>query len=1001
MRHEHPRREVVAKSGRKFAKREQAPKRKPGVKSGKRNNRPQGPIAPYCVRSRPRQYTAVLTALLVVVTGLQSAAAPAEYPFSAQIVFGYGEAPPAHWTGSIRADNTRINEIKGWLFRNEDRIDLNTFELQTKHPVRPQPARKGLIVRGSASPGARIHVSTDHGDFSFSPESLNPGQEQPFLGGMVRISGMGPVEKLTDDFRYDDYPSIAVGDNNQAWVVWQSYSGQRDEIRIRKYDEHWRTFSRVPGVSGDVWRPQVALDARQRPWVVWSQQVDGNFDIYARTLDEDTNSWGELVRLSFHPNPDIDHHLVSDSKGRLWVVWQGFHGDNSDIFLRYFDGGSWSEEIRISDDPANDWEPKVAVDNRGRAHVVWDSYRNGNYDVFLRSYAGGELGPARAVAATPKFEAHASVAVDQEGRIWVAWDEGEANWAKDTGPTIDPAWLQRGRELWTSWINNPATPGARIYESRKLNLAVFEGGERKAPVADLQEALAKAEIPDHDFPQLFVDPKTGRLALLFHRWNHVSWTESLGFRPVYWEQAVIFHEGDRWSRVQTMPESWGRVSMRAGAAFGPDGTLWTVWPTDGRLYERPVRDVVGNVFAARLPAADESAPLKLKPAQEPKPVQAVPVHPNEAAEVAAIRSYRTSIHGVESRIVRGDLHRHTEFSWDSSGGMVDGSLFDFYRYMLDAAAMDFGAVTDHNSGGDNEYWWWLIEKSCDMYNVPRAFSTFYAYERSVEYPNGHRNILHTRRGVPVVSFFTEAAFDRPRPLIAASRGTVVENDTKLLYESLRRTGGISIPHTPGSQMGTDWRDNDPEVEPVVEIFQGDRISYEHPGAPRAPRSAEDKPIGGYREEGFLWSAYRKGYRLGTIASSDHWSTHISYAMVYTEEPTREAIFEAIKKRRTYGATDNIVLDYRMGDAFMGEALATSRIPPLKIHVAGTSRIARIDIIRDEAVIYTGNPNQKEVTLSYLDKDPQPGAGYYYVRVIQDDREIAWGSPIWVKFQPAR
>ena len=31
--------------------------------------------------------------------------------------------------------------------------------------------------------------------------------------------------------------------------------------------------------------------------------------------------------------------------------------------------------------------------------------------------------------------------------------------------------------------------------------------------------------------------------------------------------------------------------------------------------------------------------------------------------------------------------------------------------------MDFGAVTDHNAGGDYEYWWWLTEKSCDLYNV--------------------------------------------------------------------------------------------------------------------------------------------------------------------------------------------------------------------------------------------------------------------------------------------
>ena len=103
--------------------------------------------------------------------------------------------------------------------------------------------------------------------------------------------------------------------------------------------------------------------------------------------------------------------------------------------------------------------------------------------------------------------------------------------------------------------------------------------------------------------------------------------------------------------------------------------------------------------------------------------------------------------------MRGDFHRHTEFSWDN-GGLRDGSLVDFYRYVLDAATLDFGAVTDHNSGGDYKYWWWLIEKSCDMYQLPRVFNTFYAYERSVWCPGGHRNVFHTTRGVPVVSFFS-------------------------------------------------------------------------------------------------------------------------------------------------------------------------------------------------------------------------------------------------------
>ena len=75
-----------------------------------------------------------------------------------------------------------------------------------------------------------------------------------------------------------------------------------------------------------MWRPQIALDREQRPWAVWSQQVEGNFDLYARALDEEKHIWLETVRLSRHPNPDLDHHLISDSSGNLWVVWQGFHG---------------------------------------------------------------------------------------------------------------------------------------------------------------------------------------------------------------------------------------------------------------------------------------------------------------------------------------------------------------------------------------------------------------------------------------------------------------------------------------------------------------------------------------------------------------------------------------------------------------------------------------------------------------------------------------------------
>ena len=106
-------------------------------------------------------------------------------------------------------------------------------------------------------------------------------------------------------------------------------------------------------------------------------------------------------------------------------------------------------------------------------------------------------------------------------------------------------------------------------------------------------------------------------------------------------------------------------------------------------------------------------------------------------------------------------------------------------------------------------------------------------------------------------------------------------------------------------MGTDWRDNDPEVEPLVEIYQGDRVSAEYEGAPKTAITGRMTGApGGFRPAGFVWNAWAKGYKLGVQSSSDHLSTHISYACTIAEEFTRDGLVDAMRKRHSYGATDN-------------------------------------------------------------------------------------------------
>jgi hypothetical protein len=307
--------------------------------------------------------------------------------------------------------------------------------------------------------------------------------------------------------------------------------------------------------------------------------------------------------------------------------------------------------------------------------------------------------------------------------------------------------------------------------------------------------------------------------------------------------------------------------------------------------------------------------------------------------------------------------------------------------------MDWLGCGDHDNGGGREYTWWLTQKTTDAFRIAGKFEPPFTYERSVRYPEGHRNVMFVQRGI------------RPLPRLPITDREFKGHapDTLMLYEYLRQFQGVCAVHTSATGMGTDWRDNASDVEPMVEIYQGDRQNYERPGAPRSPTA--EYSIGGWEPKGFVNLALQKGYRLAFQCSSDHLSTHISYAHVYAENNSREALVQAIRERHIYGSTDNIVAEFtsQVGDRkfMLGDEFTTSKAPSFHVKFAGTAPLAKITLIKDDVEIPLPCETKNEVELTWTDPNPTAGkTSYYYVRGEQTDGELVWVSPMWVKYQPA-
>nr|MCU0244934.1 hypothetical protein [Bryobacter sp.] len=605
-------------------------------------------------------------------------------------------------------------------------------------------------------------------------------------------------------------------------------------------------------------------------------------------------------------------------------------------------------------------------------------------------------------AGSDKFEARASIAFDPRNRLWVAYEGSETKWGKDFGAY--------------------ETTGVALYQGHSVKVKVFEGAKALVTGDSLAEALpgppaalaqrrrraqaAAAAGPTLPNPELAKrrapsgTPQPGpnlknsfpRIAVDGQGMVYLALRTVTGVRtPVgsVWQQTVLSFDGEKWSDVIPVPNTDGLLDLRPALLPVENGRLLMAAISDHRQTFTPGAgagrrsdSVNSDIYAAEF---DFAGLRKNADKLTAAPAESGALSAENKAEIEMVgrmRAERVAAAGAKVQLLRGEFHRHTEISGDGGG---DGPIIDAYRYMIDAAYMDWGGCCDHDNGGGREYFWWISQKLTDAYNLGPHFVNMFSYERSVRYPEGHRNTVFAQRGIRPLPRLPKVADDAP---------FAPAPDTQMLYRYLRQFQGIVASHTSGTDMGTDWRDNDPLVEPVVEIYQGDRQNYEMPGAPRS--NNEKDSIGGWRPLGFVSNALQKGYRLGFQASSDHVSTHMSYCNLWVKEPTREGVMEAFRARRVYGATDNILADVRCGEHFMGEEFTLLEPPAISVRLLGMAPFSKVLIVKNGAVVYSAEPNTKEVKFTWRDAAPEKGkTSYYYVRGEQQDGELVWVSPMWI------
>ena len=232
------------------------------------------------------------------------------------------------------------------------------------------------------------------------------------------------------------FQSYEMFDNEQKVTVTITafdYAGNE----LKSYEYHiireMRSFGQNQKVNSDLGnidssRPVTACDGNGDSWVAWQAGPGGNRDIYVSKLTKGAGSFDSAVKLTNNANDQCNPAIALDSNDKPYVVWQDRRNGNWDVYFSTYDGTNWSSETMVHDpNDNNQVNPAVAIDGQtpNQVYVVWQDDCAGNQEIYIANSSDGftTTKTVSRITADASAQIEPAITVDSANTVYVIWTD--------------------------------------------------------------------------------------------------------------------------------------------------------------------------------------------------------------------------------------------------------------------------------------------------------------------------------------------------------------------------------------------------------------------------------------------------------------------------------------------------------------------------------------------------------------------------------------------------
>ncbi len=191
--------------------------------------------------------------------------------------------------------------------------------------------------------------------------------------------------RLTVDAGDQSYPDIAVGTDDKLYVTWQDNRRGNWDIYVSTSADGatWSAETRVTDSEDNQVRPAIIVDSQlpdNRAYIAYQDDSAGQQDIYVASSTTDFVNATE-IQVTSAVGDQIDPDIAVDAADNVYLVWTDGRNGSDDIYGAASNDGPWTN-VPVVTGAGSQSSAAIATEASGSVlHFAWVDDTAGNYDI--------------------------------------------------------------------------------------------------------------------------------------------------------------------------------------------------------------------------------------------------------------------------------------------------------------------------------------------------------------------------------------------------------------------------------------------------------------------------------------------------------------------------------------------------------------------------------------------------------------------------------------------